>query len=177
MAKFARRARRAHIAGTAGPGAIHPFIMHRRLVVSTLLALIALAAFAGDSSTRPVVERLSRGVVAIHQSDGSVFVGWRLLADDPDGVAFNIYREVAPRPAGERGGGGPRPPGAQGQSIFSHVCRSSAPISIFSETSCSAASKASRLSGSSVLRMHSDSAWPIRRSSLPSLVKGSHPIA
>jgi len=88
--------------------------MHRRLVVSTLLALIALDASAGDSSPRSVVERLSRGVVAIHQSDGSVFVSWRLLADDPEGVAFNVYREVAPRPESERGGGGARPPGAQG---------------------------------------------------------------
>lgn len=46
----------------------------------------------------PVVESLSRGVVAIHQPDGKVFVSWRLLASDPEGVAFNLYRTTAPGP-------------------------------------------------------------------------------
>jgi rhamnogalacturonan endolyase len=41
-----------------------------------------------------VMENFGRGVVAIHQSDGHVFVSWRLLATDPDGVAFNVYRAV-----------------------------------------------------------------------------------
>jgi len=39
-----------------------------------------------------VMERLDRGVVAVPQADGSVYVGWRLLATDPEGVAFNLYR-------------------------------------------------------------------------------------
>ncbi|MBR3287657.1 MAG: rhamnogalacturonan lyase [Bacteroidales bacterium] len=40
------------------------------------------------------LERLGRGVVAILQDDGKVFVSWRLLADDPAGIAFNIYRKT-----------------------------------------------------------------------------------
>jgi rhamnogalacturonan endolyase len=40
------------------------------------------------------MERLDRGVVAVHQTDGSVFVSWRLLASDPTGVGFNLYRET-----------------------------------------------------------------------------------
>lgn len=43
---------------------------------------------------QPQVERLDRGVVAVHQPDGSVFVSWRLLADDPEGVGFNVYRRT-----------------------------------------------------------------------------------
>jgi rhamnogalacturonan endolyase len=39
------------------------------------------------------MERLGRGVVAIRQGDGKVYVSWRLLATDPDGVAFNVYRQ------------------------------------------------------------------------------------
>jgi len=56
-----------------------------------LLGIIPLAA-------APVVENLSRGVVAVHQPDGKVFVSWRLLASDPAGTAFNLYRETGPGP-------------------------------------------------------------------------------
>lgn len=37
-------------------------------------------------------EHLGRGVIAINQGDAGVFVGWRLLGDDPKDVAFNVYR-------------------------------------------------------------------------------------
>ncbi|HKP16607.1 MAG TPA: rhamnogalacturonan lyase [Gemmatimonadaceae bacterium] len=40
------------------------------------------------------MERLNRGLVAVHQGGGRVFVSWRLLGTDPDGVAFNLYRIV-----------------------------------------------------------------------------------
>ena len=40
------------------------------------------------------MEKLDRGLVAVQQSDGKVFLSWRLLASDPDGVAFNVYRET-----------------------------------------------------------------------------------
>lgn len=38
------------------------------------------------------MERLSRGVVAVKTDDDRTFISWRLLATDPDRVAFNIYR-------------------------------------------------------------------------------------
>jgi rhamnogalacturonan endolyase len=38
------------------------------------------------------MEALGRGVVASSRDDGKIFVSWRLLASDPDGVAFNLYR-------------------------------------------------------------------------------------
>ncbi len=44
------------------------------------------------------MEKLDRGLVAVQQSDGKVFLSWRLLASDPAGVAFNVYREME-RPA------------------------------------------------------------------------------
>lgn len=37
-------------------------------------------------------ERLDRGTVAVPLGDGSVYVGWRLLASDPPGAAFDVYR-------------------------------------------------------------------------------------
>jgi len=38
------------------------------------------------------MERLGRGVVAVNQGDGKVFVSRRLLGNDPDTIAFNVYR-------------------------------------------------------------------------------------
>ena len=37
------------------------------------------------------MEYLSRGVSAVSSGSG-VFVSWRLLADDPQDIAFNVYR-------------------------------------------------------------------------------------
>ena len=39
------------------------------------------------------MEKLGRGVVAIHQGEGKVFVSWRILGTDPEAVAFNVYRK------------------------------------------------------------------------------------
>jgi rhamnogalacturonan endolyase len=38
------------------------------------------------------MEALGRGVVAVNQGGGKVYVGWRLLGTDPNDVAFNLYR-------------------------------------------------------------------------------------
>lgn len=38
------------------------------------------------------MENLTRGVVAVRQTDGSVFVSWRLFGTDTVDVAFNLYR-------------------------------------------------------------------------------------
>ena len=38
------------------------------------------------------MEYLDRGVVAVQQEDGNVFVSWRMLGTDPENVAFNLYR-------------------------------------------------------------------------------------
>ena len=40
------------------------------------------------------MEYLTRGVVAVHQGEGKVYVGWRLLGTDPETVAFNVYRSA-----------------------------------------------------------------------------------
>jgi rhamnogalacturonan endolyase len=79
----------------------------RSLICAAAIALGILgdppAARSGEpqfAPPRPVVggprqmERLGRGVVAIHQGGGKVFVSWRLLGTDPEGIAFNVYRAV-----------------------------------------------------------------------------------
>lgn len=40
-----------------------------------------------------VKEDIDRGVVALTVEEGHVYVGWRLLKDDPEETAFNIYRQ------------------------------------------------------------------------------------
>ena len=38
------------------------------------------------------LENLSRGIVAVRQSNGDVCVGWRLFGTDPESLTFNLYR-------------------------------------------------------------------------------------
>ncbi|MEW6360350.1 MAG: silent information regulator protein Sir2 [Planctomycetota bacterium] len=47
-------------------------------------------------STAGAVENLDRGVVALPMDEGKVYIGWRLLKDDPTDVAFNVYRSAKP---------------------------------------------------------------------------------
>jgi|GEM_PF-800259 len=51
------------------------------------------------------MERLGRGVIAtVQNSNGTVYVGWRLLATDRPDVAFNIYRNGVKRNSSPLGG-------------------------------------------------------------------------
>jgi hypothetical protein len=43
-------------------------------------------------TTPKQVEFLTRGLVAIQKSSSSVYLSWRLLGDDPEAIAFNVYR-------------------------------------------------------------------------------------
>jgi rhamnogalacturonan endolyase len=64
------------------------------------LLLTTILLGAGPSvvppSTAPQVqgERLGRGVVAIAQPNGQVFVSWRLLTTDVADIAFDVYRQT-----------------------------------------------------------------------------------
>ncbi len=58
-----------------------------RLVGCALLLVIAR-----PSEAQPLPEPLGRGVVAVSQGNGDVYVGWRLLLSDPENIAFHVYR-------------------------------------------------------------------------------------
>jgi rhamnogalacturonan endolyase len=45
-------------------------------------------------ATERVVDRMDRGLVATPMDGNRVYVGWRLLADDPEDVGFHVYRWV-----------------------------------------------------------------------------------
>jgi rhamnogalacturonan endolyase len=44
---------------------------------------------------RRVEEKLNRGMLAIPNKEGKVYLGWRLLKGDANAVAFNVYRSIA----------------------------------------------------------------------------------
>ncbi|HUS91101.1 MAG TPA: rhamnogalacturonan lyase [Phycisphaerae bacterium] len=65
---------------------------------AAIVALAGLAAAelpAAEGPARRQMEALGRGVVAVRQDDGQVYVGWRLLGTDPNGIAFHVYRSAA----------------------------------------------------------------------------------
>ena len=59
----------------------------------TLAVLFVLAA-TGHLHAQRQMETLGRGVVAMRTSSTQIYIGWRLLGNDPEGIAFNIYRSA-----------------------------------------------------------------------------------
>jgi len=60
-----------------------------------LVGILIHGTLASTASAQRQMESLGRGVVAIPQDGGKVFVGWRLLGSDPEDIAFNLYRATA----------------------------------------------------------------------------------
>src|SRR5580704_13887379 len=60
--------------------------------------LFSRIAEGADTLPARQMESLGRGVVAINQGDGNVYVGWRLLGTDPEDIAFNLYRTTGDAP-------------------------------------------------------------------------------
>jgi rhamnogalacturonan endolyase len=61
-------------------------------LAALLLGMSGIAAAALPPAPGKQVEKLDRGVVAIHTSAGN-FISWRALGPDPAGLAFNLYRD------------------------------------------------------------------------------------
>ena len=66
--------------------------MNHRPRFPRLLALLPTLAGVAWGHSAFAAENLDRGVVALRQSDGRVYVGWRLLASDPADIAFHVAR-------------------------------------------------------------------------------------
>ena len=72
-----------------------------KVVISSVVTISTMFLLAGcgtinknpsASGTPRQMENLGRGVVAVNQGNGNVFVSWRMLGTDPDDIAFNLYR-------------------------------------------------------------------------------------
>jgi rhamnogalacturonan endolyase len=65
------------------------WIMKCRLSLIRTVCLVAILALSVGASG---AEKLDRGLVALERKDGSVFLSWRLLADDSSDMAFTVMR-------------------------------------------------------------------------------------
>ena len=63
-------------------------------MTAVVLVVASALAFPPGAGAQRQMERLGRGVVAVRQADGRVWVGWRLLGTDPEALAFNLYRSA-----------------------------------------------------------------------------------
>ena len=59
---------------------------------AALLMMVILVSAAGGAEPQRQMEHLGRGVAAINQGEGKVYVGWRWLGTDPNDITFNLYR-------------------------------------------------------------------------------------
>ncbi len=66
--------------------------MKPRTVMNIAVTIGTLLLLMNQAGAQRQMEKLGRGVVAINQGDGKVYVGWRMLGTDPDNIAFNVYR-------------------------------------------------------------------------------------
>ena len=64
---------------------------NKNIVIGLLISLLVLS---GQGTAQRLMENLDRGLVAIRQPDGKVFISWRWLGTDAPRVAFNLYRST-----------------------------------------------------------------------------------
>ncbi len=71
---------------------VRPFT--RRWLAAAILLLTGLCLIhpALVSAAPYQMENLGRGVVAMRTGTSTVYVGWRLLGNDPSDISFNVYR-------------------------------------------------------------------------------------
>jgi len=76
-----------------------------KVAVRTFVFLVLLAGCATQQkaelsekpkvngwATQRIEEKMGRGLVAMRTERGAIYLGWRLLKDDPTDIAFNVYR-------------------------------------------------------------------------------------
>jgi len=61
----------------------------RKVIYPFILVLFCSCA----SLAQRQMENLDRGLIAVKENNGKVFVGWRVFGTDPEGIAFNLYRK------------------------------------------------------------------------------------
>ena len=65
-------------------------MMKRWMFVFLLLAAVLWLAL--PASAQRQMERLGRGVMVLRTDTSQAYIGWRLLANDPPDIGFNVYR-------------------------------------------------------------------------------------
>ena len=63
--------------------------MNRIIAICTVFIALTVS---GQQAKR-TMEKLNRGLVAVHVGEKGVYLSWRLLKTDPKTVAFHVYRD------------------------------------------------------------------------------------
>ncbi len=66
-----------------------------RLILADRLSFLLIAMcllVAAPALAQRQMENLGRGVVAVRSGNSAAYIGWRLLATDPEDIGFNLYR-------------------------------------------------------------------------------------
>jgi len=58
--------------------------------IPSLCLILFVTSFTNQPARQ--MEKLDRGIVAVRTGHDSVFISWRLLGTDPEGIGFNLYR-------------------------------------------------------------------------------------
>ena len=58
------------------------------------VSIICVALYLRPAYPQRMMEYLDRGLVAIQAQQDEVFISWRILANEPEGLAFNVYRAI-----------------------------------------------------------------------------------
>lgn len=61
----------------------------KKFFISCSFIILSIACFSQRQ-----MEFLDRGVVAVRNPEGNVFISWRLLVTDPENTAFNVYKSL-----------------------------------------------------------------------------------
>ncbi|OHB66402.1 MAG: hypothetical protein A2Y76_02425, partial [Planctomycetes bacterium RBG_13_60_9] len=64
-------------------------MMKRRMTVAVAVSMLLACPLVASAA-----EKLDRGLVALQRADGSVFLSWRLLKDDPADITFRVTRKT-----------------------------------------------------------------------------------
>src|SRR6266542_2436889 len=63
--------------------------------MNTKVLLLMFLVFVNEKiNAQRLMEYLDRGVAAVHNAEGKVFVSWRLLGTEPGNTSFNLYRSI-----------------------------------------------------------------------------------
>lgn len=63
-----------------------------REILKSIFACLAGLLCTHTASAQRQMERLGRGMITLRTNSTQIYVGWRLLGNDPQDLAFNLYR-------------------------------------------------------------------------------------
>lgn len=67
--------------------------MRSSKAVALLAGWLLVFLYGDNAHANRYMERLDRGVIAIHLGGSQVYIGWRFFGTDTDTTAFNVYRD------------------------------------------------------------------------------------